>query len=53
MLIWPKKQYNKLVEITNAEMKIKLGRASGPFEVNTEMIVARGKIWMEVMVKLC
>ena len=34
-------------------VKRKLGKATGPFEVNTEMIVASGKIGVDVMVKLC
>ena len=40
------------VEIINA-VKMKLGKAVGPSEVNTGAIVASGKIGVEVMVKLC
>ena len=32
---------------------MKLGKAAGPSEVNTEMIVESGKIVVAVMVKLC
>ena len=31
---------------------MKLGKTAGPFEVNTEMIVASHKIGVEVIVKL-
>ena len=41
------------VEIINAAKKINLGKVAGPFEVNTEMIVASGKIGEKVIVKLC
>ena len=40
------------VEIIYAAKKMKLGKSIGPSEVNTEMIVASGKIGVEVMVKL-
>ena len=32
--------------------KMKFGKAAGPSEINTKMIVARGKIGAEIMVKL-
>ena len=40
------------VEIIKAVKKMKLGRAAGSSEMNTEMIVASNKIGVEVMVKL-
>ena len=47
------KQRVTCVEIINAVKKVKLGRVAGPSEVNTKMMVASGKIGVEVMVKLC
>ena len=41
------------VEIINAAKKMELENALGHSEVNTEMIVASGKIEVEVVVKLC
>ena len=41
------------VEIINVEKKIKLRKAAGLSEVNTEIKVVGDKIGVEVMVKLC
>ena len=40
-------------EIVEAVQKMKLGKATGPFEVSAEMIVASGKIGVKVMMELC
>ena len=42
---------NNLDQMTNA-VKDELERVAGPFEVNIEMIVANGKIRVEITVKL-
>ena len=42
-----------LNEIVKAMQKMKSGTATGPSEVNVEMIVANGKIGVKVMMKLC
>ena len=41
------------VEIIIATKKMRLGKAAGPSEINTEMIVASSRIELEVMMKLC
>ena len=40
-------------EIVEAMLKMKSGKATGPSEVSAKMIVASGKIWVEVMMELC
>ena len=40
------------VKIVNAVKEMKLGKATGPSEMNIEMIVARDKTGAEVLVKL-
>ena len=42
-----------LEEITNVIKKMKFGKASGLLEVSMEMINARGKVGIEVMMKFC
>ena len=40
-------------EIVEAMQKMKSGKATGPSEVNVEMIVASDKIGIKVMMELC
>ena len=41
---------NEIVEVIQ---KIKSGKATGPYEVSVEMIVASGEIGVKVMMELC
>ena len=40
-------------EIVEAMQKMKSGKATGPFEVSVEVIVASGEIGVKVIMKLC
>ena len=40
-------------EVVKAMQNIKSGKATGPFEVSVEMIVASGEIGVKVMMGLC
>ena len=40
-------------EIVESTQKMKSGKATGPFEVSVEVIVASGEIWVKVMMELC
>ena len=40
-------------EIVEAMQRMKSGKATGPFEVSVEMIVASGKLVVKVTMKLC
>ena len=48
--LWEKVARNEIVE---AMKKMKLGKATGPSEVNVKMIVASGKIGVKVVMELC
>ena len=40
-------------EILKAMQRMKLGKATGPFDISVEMIVTSGEIGVKVMMELC